>query len=42
MNDIRAILQQVELHDSTLNTVGDSSVCLLIDFDEVWNKELLK
>lgn len=43
MSDIREILKQVELHDSTIESVtmkGDGSIELVLDIDEVWNKEL--
>lgn len=43
MSDIRELLKRIELHDSTIESVtikGDGSVELVLDIDEVWNKEL--
>ena len=43
MRDIREILKQVELHDSSIESVtmkGDGSVELVLDIDNIWNKEL--
>lgn len=43
MSNIREILKQVELHDSTIESVtmkGDGSTELVLDIDDVWNKEL--
>jgi hypothetical protein len=43
MSNIREILKQIELHDSTLESVtikGDGSVELVLDIDDVWNKKL--
>lgn len=43
MRNIREILKQVELHDSSIESVtikGDGSVELVLDIDYVWNKEL--
>ncbi len=43
MSEIREILKQVELHDSTIDSVtikGDGSVELFLDIDDVWNKDI--
>lgn len=43
MSDIREILKQIVLHDSTIESVtikGDGSLDLILDIDLVWNKEL--
>lgn len=43
MNDIREILKQIELHDSAVDSVsvkGDGTLELVLDIDDVWNKEL--
>ena len=43
MSNIREMLRKIELHDSTIESViikGDGSVELILDIDEVWNKEL--
>jgi hypothetical protein len=43
MSDIRAILKQIEFHDSTIESVlmkRDGTTELVLDIDEVWNKEL--
>lgn len=43
MSDIREILKQIELHDSTIESVtmkGDGSVELVLDIDDAWNKGL--
>jgi len=43
MSNIREILKQIELHDSTIESVtmkGDGSIELALYIDEVWNKEL--
>jgi hypothetical protein len=43
MSDIREILKEVELHDSTIDSVtvkGDGSVELFLDIDDVWNKDI--
>ena len=43
MSNIREFLKQIELHDSTIESVmikGDGSVELALDIDEVWNKDL--
>lgn len=43
MSTIREILEQLELHDSSVESVtikGDGSVELVLDIDYVWNKEL--
>lgn len=43
MSDIRELLKKIELHDSIIESVtikGDGSVELILDIDEVWNKEL--
>jgi hypothetical protein len=43
MRDIRDILKEVELHDSSflsLTMNGNGSLELVIDIDEVWNREL--
>jgi hypothetical protein len=43
MRDIRDILKEIELHDSGLLALtmnGNGSLELILDIDEVWNKEL--
>ena len=43
MSHIREILKQIELHDSTIESVtmkSDGSVELSLDIDDVWNKDL--
>ena len=43
MENIREILKQVELHDSTIESVlmkGNGSIELSLDIDSVWNKDL--
>ncbi|PHS62109.1 MAG: hypothetical protein COB09_15455 [Thalassobium sp.] len=45
MTEIRELLKTIELHDSTLDSLkinGDGSLELVIDIDEVWNKDLDK
>ncbi len=45
MSNIREILNNVELHDSSLVSLtmhGDGSMELLLDIDGVWNKNLAK
>ena len=43
MRDIREILKELEIHDSTIDSVtinGDGSVELFLDIDDVWNKDI--
>lgn len=43
MSHIKEILKQIELHDSAIESVtikGNGSVELILDIDDVWNKEL--
>jgi hypothetical protein len=45
MTEIRELLKSIELHDSTLDSLkmnGDGSLELIVDIDEIWNKELDK
>ncbi len=45
MTEIRELLKTIELHDSTLDSLkmnGDGSLELIVDIDEVWNKDLDK
>ncbi len=45
MSNIREILNNVELHDSSFESLtihGDGSMELLLDIDGVWNKNLAK
>ena len=45
MHTINELLKEIELHDSTLNSLKmniDGSLELDIDIDEVWNKSLRK
>lgn len=45
MTEIRELLKSIELHDSTLDSLtmnGDGSLELVVDIDDVWNKELDK
>ena len=43
MPAVREILKQIELHDSSIESVtinGNGSVEVVLDIDDVWNKEL--